>query len=106
MQFFLFGMWSALYAYTPELYPTRASDGCRMCFGDRPGGCVDRTLSCGRCAALFEPARCICPRCRVVCRCCGSSLDPGQRNTPSKLEEIARYGSAVDQTGQLDPLRI
>ena len=22
MQFFLFGMWSALYAYTPELYPT------------------------------------------------------------------------------------
>jgi putative MFS transporter len=24
MQFFLFGMWSTLYAYTPELYPTRA----------------------------------------------------------------------------------
>jgi MFS transporter, putative metabolite:H+ symporter len=24
MQFCLFGMWSALYAYTPELYPTRA----------------------------------------------------------------------------------
>ncbi|MHB1654032.1 MAG: MFS transporter [Desulfitobacteriaceae bacterium] len=24
MQFFLFGMWSSLYAYTPELYPTRA----------------------------------------------------------------------------------
>lgn len=24
MQFFLFAMWSALYAYTPELYPTRA----------------------------------------------------------------------------------
>jgi len=23
MQFFLFGMWSGLYAYTPELYPTR-----------------------------------------------------------------------------------
>lgn len=23
MQFFMFGMWSALYAYTPELYPTR-----------------------------------------------------------------------------------
>ena len=23
MQFFLFGMWSALYAYTPELYPTQ-----------------------------------------------------------------------------------
>lgn len=24
MQFFMFGMWSSLYAYTPELYPTRA----------------------------------------------------------------------------------
>jgi MFS transporter, putative metabolite:H+ symporter len=24
MQFFFFGMWSVLYAYTPELYPTRA----------------------------------------------------------------------------------
>lgn len=24
MQFFLFGMWSVLYAYTPELFPTRA----------------------------------------------------------------------------------
>ncbi|TGE34824.1 MFS transporter [Desulfosporosinus fructosivorans] len=24
MQFFLFGMWSSIYAYTPELYPTRA----------------------------------------------------------------------------------
>lgn len=24
MQFFLFGMWSSMYAYTPELYPTRA----------------------------------------------------------------------------------
>ncbi|KJR49290.1 Niacin transporter NiaP [Desulfosporosinus sp. I2] len=24
MQFFLFGMWSAIYAYTPELYPTRS----------------------------------------------------------------------------------
>lgn len=24
MQFFMFGMWSVLYAYTPELYPTRA----------------------------------------------------------------------------------
>ncbi len=23
MQFFMFGMWSVLYAYTPELYPTR-----------------------------------------------------------------------------------
>jgi putative MFS transporter len=24
IQFFMFGMWSCLYAYTPELYPTRA----------------------------------------------------------------------------------
>lgn len=24
MQFFTFGMWSCLYAYTPELYPTAA----------------------------------------------------------------------------------
>ncbi|SMB99067.1 MFS transporter, putative metabolite:H+ symporter [Thermanaeromonas toyohensis ToBE] len=24
MQFFMFGMWSVIYAYTPELYPTRA----------------------------------------------------------------------------------
>ncbi len=24
MQFFMFGMWSCLYAYTPELYPTQA----------------------------------------------------------------------------------
>lgn len=24
MQFFMFGMWSSIYAYTPELYPTRA----------------------------------------------------------------------------------
>ncbi len=24
MQFFMFGMWSVLYAYTPELYPTRS----------------------------------------------------------------------------------
>ena len=23
MQFFMFGMWSVIYAYTPELYPTR-----------------------------------------------------------------------------------
>lgn len=29
MQFFLFGVWSCLYAYTPELYPTRMrSTGC------------------------------------------------------------------------------
>ena len=24
MQFFFFGMWSSLYAYTPEVFPTRA----------------------------------------------------------------------------------
>jgi putative MFS transporter len=29
MQFFFFGMWAVLYAYTPELYPTRArATGC------------------------------------------------------------------------------
>lgn len=29
MQFFLFGMWSTIYAYTPELFPTRArATGC------------------------------------------------------------------------------
>jgi MFS transporter, putative metabolite:H+ symporter len=36
MQFFLFGMWSALYAYTPELYPTRSratSAGCASAIG-------------------------------------------------------------------------
>ncbi|HEY0523322.1 MAG TPA: MFS transporter, partial [Stellaceae bacterium] len=36
MQFFLFGMWSVLYAYTPELYPTRAratGSGCASAIG-------------------------------------------------------------------------
>ncbi len=36
MQFFLFGMWSVLYAYTPELYPTRAratGSGCASAVG-------------------------------------------------------------------------
>ncbi len=36
MQFFLFGMWSVLYAYTPELYPTRAratGAGCASAVG-------------------------------------------------------------------------
>src|SRR5215213_11645405 len=36
MQFFLFGMWSVLYAYTPELYPTRAratGAGCASALG-------------------------------------------------------------------------
>lgn len=36
MQFFLFGMWSVLYAYTPELYPTRAratGAGCASAIG-------------------------------------------------------------------------
>jgi putative MFS transporter len=36
MQFFLFGMWSVLYAYTPELYPTRSratGAGCASSFG-------------------------------------------------------------------------
>jgi putative MFS transporter len=36
MQFFLFGMWSVLYAYTPEIYPTRAratGAGCASAIG-------------------------------------------------------------------------
>lgn len=36
MQFFLFGMWSVLYAWTPELYPTRAratGAGCASAVG-------------------------------------------------------------------------
>ncbi|MFC3695189.1 MFS transporter [Chenggangzhangella methanolivorans] len=36
MQFFMFGMWSGLYAYTPELYPTRAratGAGCASAVG-------------------------------------------------------------------------
>lgn len=36
MQFFLFGMWSILYAYTPELYPTRSratGAGCASAVG-------------------------------------------------------------------------
>jgi MFS transporter, putative metabolite:H+ symporter len=36
MQFFLFGMWSVLYAYTPELFPTRAratGAGCASAVG-------------------------------------------------------------------------
>lgn len=45
MQFFLFGMWSALYAYTPELYPTRA----------RATG-AGFASSIGRVGALIGPA--------------------------------------------------
>jgi putative MFS transporter len=36
MQFFTFGMWSCLYAYTPELYPTSARStgaGCASAAG-------------------------------------------------------------------------
>ena len=34
MQFFFFGMWSALYAYTPEIFPTRArATGCGTASG-------------------------------------------------------------------------
>jgi len=36
MQFCLFGMWSVLYAYTPELYPTRVratGSGCASAVG-------------------------------------------------------------------------
>jgi putative MFS transporter len=44
MQFFMFGMWSVLYAYTPELYPTR----CRA----TGGGFAS---SIGRLGALIGP---------------------------------------------------
>jgi MFS transporter, putative metabolite:H+ symporter len=44
MQFFMFGMWSCLYAYTPELYPTRArSTGAGM------------ASACGRVGAIMGP---------------------------------------------------
>jgi putative MFS transporter len=34
MQFFFFGMWSVLYAYSPELFPTRArATGCGTASG-------------------------------------------------------------------------
>jgi putative MFS transporter len=44
MQFFFFGMWAVLYAYTPELYPTRA----------RATGC-GYASSIGRIGALIGP---------------------------------------------------
>ena len=34
MQFFFFGMWSVIYAYSPELFPTRArATGCGTASG-------------------------------------------------------------------------
>lgn len=45
MQFFFFGMWSVLYAYTPELFPTRA----------RATGCGTASAA-GRLGALIGPA--------------------------------------------------
>ncbi|VVE51520.1 MFS transporter [Pandoraea anhela] len=44
MQFFAFGMWAVLYAYTPELFPSRA----------RATGCGYASL-CGRIGALIGP---------------------------------------------------
>jgi putative MFS transporter len=45
MQFFFFGMWSVLYAYSPELFPTRArATGCGTASG------------MGRIGALIGPA--------------------------------------------------
>jgi putative MFS transporter len=44
MQFFMFGMWSCLYAYTPELYPTRA----------RATG-AGFASACGRVGAILGP---------------------------------------------------
>ena len=46
MQFFMFGMWSGLYAYTPELYPTRAratGAGCASAVG-RVGSLIGPSL--------------------------------------------------------------
>ena len=37
MQFFLFGMWSALYAYTPELYRRRCGQPARTGFASAVG---------------------------------------------------------------------
>ena len=45
MQFFFFGMWSALYAYTPEIFPTRAR-----------GVGAGTASSMGRLEALIGPA--------------------------------------------------
>lgn len=45
MQFFFFGMWSALYAYTPEVFPTRA----------RATGC-GTSSGVGRLGALLGPS--------------------------------------------------
>jgi putative MFS transporter len=45
MQFFFFGMWSALYAYTPEVFPTRAR-----------GTGAGTASSMGRLGALIGPA--------------------------------------------------
>lgn len=45
MQFFFFGMWSALYAYTPEVFPTRAR-----------GVGAGTSSSMGRLGALLGPA--------------------------------------------------
>jgi MFS transporter, putative metabolite:H+ symporter len=58
MQFFLFGMWSVLYAYTPELYPTRAratGAGCASAIG-RVGSLIGpmRLASC--CLSLANRA--------------------------------------------------
>jgi putative MFS transporter len=44
MQFFFFGMWSALYAYTPEVFPSRA----------RATGCGTASAM-GRAGALLGP---------------------------------------------------
>ncbi len=53
MQFFMFGMWSVLYAYTPELYPTHAratGAGCASSLG-RLGALLGPTL-----VGLIKPA--------------------------------------------------
>ncbi len=61
MQFFMFGMWSCLYAYTPELYPTRArSTGAGLASAAGRIGAiigpvaVPRLVDAGGQAAAFE----------------------------------------------------
>ncbi len=46
MQFFFFGMWSVLYAYSPELFPTRArATGCGTASGwGRVGGLIGPSI--------------------------------------------------------------
>jgi putative MFS transporter len=57
MQFFLFGIWSVLYAYTPELYPTR----CRVTLGRiaEPDEIVGTALHFATDASSYLTGQCI-----------------------------------------------